>query len=186
MIKRVLIDWNRPNFPDHAWFFSFYYRYFKNNTHIQNLINKTARPDFKIRTFRQDNERKKITEAWRSVRFETSRLLPFPGSFLLAVCTPPLPTPNSRTLFLYFSLILSLDLAPASSSSRAGARRREIRPRKGTKGGDKGKRRPRDTRTMDAEQWAAAGNSTDDEKRPLRTNYFPACAFHRILFRSSR
>lgn len=77
---------------------------------------------------------------------------------------PPL---DSCILFLYFSLILSLDLAPASSSSRAGARRREIRPRKGTKGGDKGKRRPRDTRTMDAEQWAAAGNSTDDGKRPL-------------------
>lgn len=50
--------------------------------------------------------------------------------------------------------------------SRARAKRREIRPRKRTKGGDKGKRRPRDTRTMEAEQWADAGNLTDDRKCP--------------------
>jgi len=111
---------------------------------------------------------------------------PFRNPFYPAfVPTPYLSTP-AMSLLLCSSPILSLDLSSASSFSRAGARRREIRPRKGTKGGDKGKRRPRDTRTMETEQWAAAGNSTDDEKRPLRTNYFPTCAFHRILFRFSR
>lgn len=55
----------------------------------------------------------------------------------------------------------------AWTPSRARARRREIRPRKRTKGGDKGKRRPRDTRTMVAEQWADAGNLTDDRKCPV-------------------
>ncbi|KAF7392970.1 hypothetical protein HZH66_008803 [Vespula vulgaris] len=39
-----------------------------------------------------------------------------------------------------------------------GANRREIRPQRGTKGGDKGKRRPQDTRTMESQQWEATGN----------------------------
>ncbi|KAF7395659.1 hypothetical protein HZH68_009709 [Vespula germanica] len=39
-----------------------------------------------------------------------------------------------------------------------GANRREIRPQRGTKGGDKGKHRPQDTRTMESQQWEATGN----------------------------
>ncbi|KAL2715412.1 hypothetical protein V1478_015110, partial [Vespula squamosa] len=39
-----------------------------------------------------------------------------------------------------------------------GASRREIRPQRGTKGGDKGKHRPQDTRTMESQQWEATGN----------------------------
>lgn len=160
----------------------------KSDTCIPDLINETAAPNFKIVHSGGTMEGKKLQK--RDVPSDSKPVVSYPFRnpfYSQFVPHPRPPIPDSRTLFLYFSLILSLDLASASSSSsRAGARRREIRPRKGTKGGDKGKRRPRDTRTMDAEQWAAAGNSTDDEKRPLRTNYFPACAFHRILFRSSR
>lgn len=79
--------------------------------------------------------------------------------------------------FIPLSRVRSLLFFPSSldAVSRARARRREIRPRKRTKGGDKGKRRPRDTRTMVAKQWADAGNLTDDRKCPVPSfdYYFP-------------
>lgn len=77
------------------------------------------------------------------------------------------------SLYLAYVLSSSFPLLPWTPS-RARARRREIRPRKRTKGGDKGKRRPRDTRTMVAKQWADAANLTDDRKCPIpSSDYYP-------------
>jgi hypothetical protein len=47
---------------------------------------------------------------------------------------------------------------PEDESVRARMRRRDFRPRKSTKGGFNGKRRPRDTETMVVEQWTATEN----------------------------